>query len=126
MLNDTPTASFAMCSKHAVRVLAWVRVLCFMWECMLGSISGLLLLSCLQEMQPLGSFLAQHSRQLGGQTLVRRDVCLDWGEHNAGDDDEGQGWYAGRLVAYDPDTGEFTVSSACCFGLLVQVTGDQV
>jgi Tfp pilus assembly protein FimT len=66
-------------------------------------------------MQPLGRFLARHSQQLGGEQLVRRQVCLDWGEHNAaGEGDEGQGWYAGRLVAYDPDTGEFTVSSGRC------------
>jgi hypothetical protein len=73
----------------------------------------------------LGCFLAQHSQQLGGQQLVGRDLCLDWGEHNAGEGDEGQGWYAGRLVAYDPDTGEYTVSSArlCPQPPMVQVTG---
>jgi hypothetical protein len=63
-------------------------------------------------MQPLGAFLASHSQALGGQALVGRAVCLDWGEHNAGEDDEGpagRGWYAGRLVAYDAASGEFTV-----------------
>lgn len=69
-------------------------------------------LSCLQDTQPLGAFLAGHSRALGGQALVGRGVCLDWGGHNAGPDDEGpgaRGWYAGRLVAYDPASGEYTV-----------------
>jgi hypothetical protein len=63
-------------------------------------------------MQPLGEFFATHSRALGGQELVRRKVCVDWGEHNANEDDEGphgRGWFAGRLVAYDPASGEFTV-----------------
>ncbi|WIA41455.1 hypothetical protein OEZ86_005032 [Tetradesmus obliquus] len=65
-----------------------------------------------QDTQPLGAFLAGHSRALGGQALVGRGVCLDWGGHNAGPDDEGpgaRGWYAGRLVAYDPTSGEYTV-----------------
>lgn len=69
----------------------------------------------MQVMQPLGEFFAQHSRHLGGSRLVGRDVCVDWGPHNTGDGalgPEGSGWYAGRLVAYDCASGEYTVRVA--------------
>lgn len=61
---------------------------------------------------PLGEFYKRHSALLGGQANVGRKVCVDWGLHNAAQDPTKYpyGWYAGKLEAYDEDTGEYEVS----------------